>query len=121
MPGPLDPSIPLSLDADGSLTPELNKYRAFLYPKTPSWRGAGASFAKLYPRDAQFASPPRCQFGFGFGGLAQPRVIDCVVTDIGIEETMFNRNLGPIRADVAVTLTELSPYDDTPALPGGLG
>ena len=49
------------------------------------------------------------------------RVIDCVVTDVSIDETQFNSDLDPIRADVSVTLVELAPYDTIPAAPGPSG
>src|SRR4051812_2100851 len=35
--GPADDQIPIAKDDDGSIWPELNKYRAFLYPKTKRW------------------------------------------------------------------------------------
>src|SRR5262245_41159289 len=64
--GPADDQIPIAKDDDGSIWPELNKYRAFLYPKTPRWkeRVALASFAPLYEGAPQFESPPLCRFGF---------------------------------------------------------
>jgi len=96
---------------NGSIEPELNKYRAFLYPQPKAevnWRKARSSFVPLYPKLAlEFASPPVCQFGMG-----EDRVIDCIVTDIGITETFFNLQLRPLRADVSVTLVEYVPYED---------
>lgn len=110
---------PIELDDDGSLTPELNKYRAFLYPRNSLWPTATSSFMPLFAGIEQFASPPPVLFGFGSGGKTEPRIIECVVTDVGIEELLFNPQLGPLRADVSITLVELSPYGDGPALAGG--
>jgi hypothetical protein len=114
----LDPGAPsagggrarLARDEQGSIEPELNKYRAFLYPQPQgevNWRSAGRSFLPLYDNVTQFASPPLCQFGMG-----EDRVIDCIVTDIGITETLFDLQLRPLRADVSVSLVEYRPYDD---------
>lgn len=107
--GPADASIPLAKDEDGSIWPELNKYRAFLYPRTPRWneRGTRASFATLFDGEQQFVSPPLCRFGFG-----TDRVIDCVVTQVDITESLFNSQLAPLRADVSITLVEVVPYED---------
>lgn len=103
----------------GSILPELNKYRAFLYPRHDRWSEAGASFSTLYDAQRPFAPPPLARFGFGFGPGGE-RVIDCIVTDVSIDETLFNADLAPVRADVSVTLVELAPYDSLPAAPGGL-
>jgi hypothetical protein len=93
---------------DGSILPELNKYRAFVYPGTyrqgTSWRDAGASFVSLYTDQQRFAAPPDCLFQLG------GRIISCAVTEVNINELAFNANLAPLRADVAVTLVELVPY-----------
>jgi hypothetical protein len=111
--GPSDQSIRIEKDVDGSITPELNKYRAFLYPQREDWRDATGSFVSLYGQEDRFRAPPRARFGFGEGpGLMQPRIIDCLVTDVAITEIVFNRDLAPLRADVAVTLIELVPYED---------
>lgn len=109
--GPADDEIAISKADDGSIGPELNKYRAFLYPQTARWQEARASFAPLYEETRQFASPPLCQFGFG------DRVIDCLVTEINITETLFNANLGPLRADVTITLIERVPYGNEAMTP----
>jgi hypothetical protein len=103
---------------NGSIVPELNKYRAFLYPQTNQWRDAGATFAPLYGL-REFTPPPRARFGFGFAPGSE-RVIDCVVTDISIDETLFNADLAPVRADISVTLVELAPYADIPPAPAGV-
>ena len=98
---------------DGGIGPELNKYRAFLYPQTSKWHDAGASFASLYADAQQFVSPPPCLFGMG------ERVIDCIVTDVSITETAFTPSLTPLRADVSVTIVELIEYDPNSASGGG--
>jgi len=96
--------IQIDKDENGSITPELNKYRAFLYPDTSNWRDAGASFVSLYDDAREFKAPPTCLFGFG------DRVIECIVTEVGINETLFNLDLAPLRADVSITLQEIIPY-----------
>jgi hypothetical protein len=115
--GPADDEIEIARDESGSILPELNKYRAFLYPVTTErehWRKVRGSFVPRYAGIQQFASPPGCRFGFG-----EDRVIDCLVTDIGITETLFNVQLLPVRAEVAVTLVELAPYDTAAGRPPG--
>jgi hypothetical protein len=111
--GPADDAIPLAKDEDGSIWPELNKYRAFLYPQTSRWqeRATRSSFVGLYNDLQQFVSPPTCRFGFG-----EDRVIDCIVTEVNITELLFSPQLAPLRADVSVTLVELAPYDDIGAM-----
>ncbi|QXJ21269.1 hypothetical protein AGRA3207_002106 [Actinomadura graeca] len=113
--GPSGDRIPIGRDEDGGITPELNKYRALLWPRSRSWPDAGGTFTALYGRDEGFAAPPDCVFGFG------GRVIDCVVTEIAITETLFTPALAPLRADVAVTLVERMPDEAVPTapLPGG--
>ena len=91
---------------DGSIGPELNKYRALLYPQAEGWQRVTGTFVPLYQKFLQFVAPPACQFGFG------DTVIDCIVTEVTITETLFNENFQPIRADVSLTMVELSPYDD---------
>jgi hypothetical protein len=103
---------------NGSILPELNKYRAFLYPQNGKWKRAGATFAPLYSEIRDFKPPPLARFGFGFGPGSE-RVIDCVVTDISIDETLFNAELAPVRADISITLVELTPYANIPAAPSG--
>jgi hypothetical protein len=111
--GPADDEIPLAKDEDGSIWPELNKYRAFLYPQSNRWneRSTRSSFVSLYEDSQQFNSPPVCLFGFG-----EDRVIRCLVTEVSITEVLFNANLAPLRADVSVTLVELAPYEDADEL-----
>lgn len=100
----------IDVDETGGITPELNKYRAFVYPATARWGDASASFIRRpaqYAGSNAFASPPVCRFGFGEG-----RVLDCIVTEISITELLFNSALAPLRADIAITLVELAPYGD---------
>jgi hypothetical protein len=114
--GPADDEIDISKDDDGSIAPELDKYRAFLYPRNARWKEASEQgFVPLYASaPQQFVSPPTCRFGFG-----NRPVLDCVVTEVSITELLFNSRLGPLRADVAVTLVELSPYGNEPTPPPG--
>ena len=113
----------ISLDQTGSIVPELNKYRAFLYPrmapKKDRWQEANSSFVPLYASIQQFASPPTCLFGFG--EFNEGQVIRCIITEISITELLFNTQMLPLRAEVAVTLVELAPYEAqaTPP-PGGI-
>lgn len=100
---------PPQTDDAGSIWPELNKYRAFLYPKSSDWQAKSArgSFVDVYRGGRQqFKSPPLCLFHYGQG-----RVIRCVVTEVTVTELLFNEELAPLRADVSVTLVEYVPYD----------
>jgi hypothetical protein len=102
--------VEIATDDSGGITPELNKYRAFVYPQSGRWGDARASFVRrpaLYAGSMAFASPPVCRFGFGEG-----RVLDCIVIEVSITELLFNSALAPLRADVAITLVELAPYGD---------
>jgi hypothetical protein len=111
------PKTPIAKDENGGIGPELNKYRAFLYPQTPDWQSAGTSFVPLYRQTRQFATPPLCQFGFGARG--EPQVIDCVVTELSVQETLFDQNLAPLRAEIQVTLVEIVPYGVVASSAGG--
>jgi hypothetical protein len=111
--GPADKKAAILKAEDGSIGPELNKYRAFLYPQTSRWKDATGSFAPLFAQARIFTSPPLCVFTFG------DRTIDCIVTDVTITETLFNAKLAPLRADVAVTLVERVPYGNEPTPPPG--
>jgi hypothetical protein len=105
--------VRIALDDEGSLIPELNKYRAFLYPQNARWPDARASFVPIYATVSEFASPPTTRFGFG------DRVIDCIVVDMGINETLFNARLAPLRADISITLVEIAPNGSAPTRPLG--
>ena len=37
-------AVNIQRDDNGGITPELNKYRAFLYPQTADWQSAAATF-----------------------------------------------------------------------------
>jgi hypothetical protein len=93
---------------DNGISTELAKFRSFLYPKADAWGtvagllGGGASQGK------RLTAPPTCFFGFG------TKILECVVTSIQINETMFNSVLAPVRADVTVTLDVIE--DETNAL-----
>ena len=93
---------------DGSIGPELNKYRALLYPQAEGWQRVTGTFVPLYQKFSQFVAPPACQFGFG------DTVIDCIVTDVGITEKLFNQELRPLRAEVTVSLVEVVLYENMP-------
>src|ERR1700754_1029965 len=101
------PSVPIAKDSGGSILPELNKYRAFMYPQTPTWQDAGFTFVGLYQGAQPFVAPPRCQFVFGARGRTQ--VVECVVTELSIQETLFDDALAPLRAEVSITLSEVVP------------
>lgn len=88
-------AIPTPLAPLGNgISTELAKLRSFLYPKEDAWAvfGGGEEGRRL-------ASPPTCFFGFG------TKILECVVTDVTIDETQFNSLLAPVRADVNITLT----------------
>jgi hypothetical protein len=95
------------LPLDNGISTELAKLRSFLYPKADAWAtvsgllGGGTTGKRL-------ASPPTCYFGFG------TKLLECVVLDIKITETMFNSTLAPVRADVSITLNVIE--DDANAL-----
>lgn len=112
--GPADDEIDIARDDRGGIAPELLKYRAFMYPQTENWQDAETSvdgFVSLYDDPASvFAAPPVCAFGFG------ERVIDCVVTEVSITEQLFNASLDPVRAEISVTLVEITPYNPDPSV-----
>jgi hypothetical protein len=108
------PALRIAVEPDGSILPELNKYRAFMYPATDRWPQATGSFAPLFDENQEFASPPVCVFGWG------DRLVTCVVSSLTIDEQVFNARLAPLRAKVQVTLTEIPPYaTDLIEPPGG--
>ena len=114
--GPADDEIDIARDSRGGIGPELNKYRAFIYPQTERWQDAASApdgFSRLYEgAESVFTAPPACRFGFG------ERVIDCVVTEVSIKEQLYNPDLDPIRAEVQVTCVEMTPYNPEPAVTG---
>jgi len=114
--GPADDEIDIAHDERGGIAPELNKYRAFVHPLTERWQDANDApdgFTGLFVgSETVFTAPPTCRFCFG------ERVIDCVVTDVQITEQLYNLDLDPVRAEVQVTLSELTPYNPD-AVAGG--
>lgn len=84
------------LGLDNGISTELAKLRSFLYPEADAW----ALIAALGGDEEgmRVSSPPRCYFGFG------TRILECVVTQIEINETQFNAWLAPVRADATITL-----------------
>jgi hypothetical protein len=82
---------------DNGISTELAKLRSFLYPATDAWAAVSAPPTGS-TTGKRLTSPPTCYFGFG------TKVLECVVTDIRINETLFNSSLAPVRADVTVTL-----------------
>lgn len=107
--GASESDLPIALGQNGDIGPELNKYRALLWPQTPDWQLGTSSFASLYGSGTMVhVSPPVCRFGWG------ERVLDCVVTGADITEQLFNSELAPLRAEVRVTLVERLPYDVIP-------
>ena len=73
--------VGIERDDDGGITPELNKYRAFIYPKNDGWEDAHESFVPLYENEQEFTSPPAAPpAGLaalpagGGGGFAPPAI-----------------------------------------------
>ena len=79
------------------ITVELAQLRSFLYPKEDAWSSLGQIFG-INKDGRSLCSPPECIFGFG------DKVLECVVTEMTVNETQFNNNLVPVRADVSITL-----------------
>jgi hypothetical protein len=106
----------IEFDEVGGIGPELDKYRAFLYPQTPDWPRASTEtggFTGLYAAPGTvFTAPPRCRLQLG------PRSVDCVVTEVVITERLHTRDFAPLRAEVQVTCVELTPYDPGPTIKG---
>lgn len=76
---------------------ELAQLRSFLYPKEDAWSTLGQIFGNN--KDGRsLCSPPDCIFGFG------NKVLECIVTEMTVNETQFNNNLVPVRADISITL-----------------
>lgn len=92
---------------DNGISTELAKLRSFLYPAADAWGTISGLLGGSTP-GKRLASPPTCFFGFG------TKILECVVADVKITETMFNSTLAPVRADVTVTLDVIE--DDGNAL-----
>ena len=88
---------------DNGISTELAKLRSFLYPKEDAWTTLGSLFGSEEGR--RLSAPPFCFFGFG------TKFLECVVTEMDINETQFNSSLAPVRADVSVTLTVIEESD----------
>jgi hypothetical protein len=91
---------------DNGISTELAKLRSFLYPKVDSWAALGGLLGGS-TSGKRLTAPPTCYFGFG------TKILECVVTDIRITETMFNSTLAPVRADVTVTLAVIEDENNT--------
>jgi Contractile injection system tube protein len=105
--GQAEDSVKIDLDPSGSIQPEIDKYRAFVYPQHAQWANATKAeggFASIYRDVDRFTAPPSCRFGFGH------RVVECVVSEVDVKATLFNADLEPLRAEVAVSLVEIVPY-----------
>jgi hypothetical protein len=108
------PPVVIATDKNGNITPELNKYRASLYPQdAASLTNVSNSFVDIYKDKPAplFTNPPICLFGMG------NETINCIVTEVNITETLFNAQLEPLRADIALTLVEIVPYEGLPTPP----
>lgn len=82
---------------DNGVSTELAKLRSFLYPADDPF----AAVTSLFGGDSEgrrVAAPPRALFGFG------TKILDCVVTEITVNETQFNSMLAPVVAEATVTL-----------------
>jgi len=112
--GLMEGPFPIDTDERGCITPELNKYRAFVNPQTNDWQIAfDSTFANLYDKKTPFTAPPKALFIFGDIALS------CVVTDVTITEKLFDPKLGLLRAKVSVTLIETVDYGNQPTSPPG--
>lgn len=80
---------------DNGISTELAKLRSFMYPADDAW----AVLSLGGDEGRRLSSPPTCVFGFG------TKILDCIVTDMTINETQFNSLLAPVQADVSITLT----------------
>jgi hypothetical protein len=82
---------------DNGISTELAKLRSFLYPKADAWATIGGLLGGG-DQGKRLAAPPTCYFGFG------TKILECVVTELSVNETQFNSTLAPVRADVTITL-----------------
>ena len=87
---------------DNGISTELAKLRSFLYPMEDAW----ATLSLGSDEGRSLSAPPTCIFGFG------TRILDCVVTELTINETQFNSTLAPVKADVSITLTVKEESED---------
>lgn len=89
---PLNPSA-----VANGISTELAKLRSFLYPKFDAFALAGSLFGG--PKGRRLAAPPTCYFGYG------TRILECVLTELRVDETLHNSALAPVRATADVTLS----------------
>jgi hypothetical protein len=86
---------------DNGISTELAKLRSFLYPADDPF-AAVAALAALFGAaenaGRRVSAPPKCLFGFG------TKILECVVTEVTVNETQFNSLLAPVQAQVSVTL-----------------
>ena len=85
-------------EGSNGVSTELAKLRSFLYPKVDAWSTVGQLFGGE-EGGRRMTAPPTCIFGFG------TKILECVVTELEVNETQFNSLLAPVRAEVKVTLT----------------
>lgn len=90
---------------DNGISTELAKLRSFLCPQADAW-GTISGLLGVQSTGTRVTAPPTCFFGFG------TKLLECVVTDIKIDETQFNSALAPVRADVTVTLDVIEDDDN---------
>jgi hypothetical protein len=91
---------------DNGISTELAKLRSFLYPKSDAW-GSISELLGDTDQGRRMVAPPTCIFGYG------TKILDCVVTSITIDETMFNSFLAPVRAQATITLTVIEVEGNT--------
>jgi hypothetical protein len=93
----LEPHPTIQTGANEGIAPELATLRSFLYPRSDALdlhrEVMRATGGRALP------APPTCLFGFG------PRLLECWVSSLDIDETQFSELLIPVRADVDITLT----------------
>lgn len=81
---------------DNGVSTELAKLRSFMYPMEDAWGTLSGLLGGEEGRRLQ--SPPDCIFGFG------TKILQCIVTEVTVNETQFNSLLAPVRSDVSITL-----------------
>ncbi len=94
----------IAIGDDGDISGEIAKYQALLYPLNRLWQTAGYSQAATFASTREFRAPPVCVLSLG------ARVLDCILTDLSIDETMFNAALKPVSASLRLTVKEIVPY-----------
>lgn len=97
--------IPVGID--NGITTELAKLRSFVYPKEDALALIGSLFGGDDEGGKKLTAPPTCYFGFG------TKILECVLTELSIQETQFNSTLAPVAADVSVKLHVVEEADNT--------